>query len=80
MYGKTCEKQRKRTDIQFVNHGQKAAKFFDKPLSQDARIFNEKLIGIEMQKMKLLLTKPSFLDLLVLELSKLHMLKYVYPT
>ena len=51
----------------------------DKPHCLDARIFNEKLVGIEIQNVKLLLTKPSSVGFVVLELSKLHMLKYVHP-
>ena len=80
VYGKTCENQRKRTDIHRVNDRVKAAKLVDKPHCLDARLFNEKLVGIEMQKVKMLLTKPSYVGFVVLELSKLHMLKYALPT
>ena len=80
VYGKTCENQRKRTDIHLVNDRVKAAKLVDKPHCLDARIFNEKLVGIEMQKVKILLTKPSYVGFVVVELSKLHMLKYAIPT
>ena len=80
VYGKTCENQRKRTDIDVVNDRVKAAKLVDKPHCLDARIFNEKLVGIEMQKVKMLLSKPSYVGFVVLELSKLLMLKYPIPT
>ena len=80
LYGKTCENQRKRTDIHLVNDRLKAAKLVDKPHCTDARIFKEKLVGLEMQKVKLLRTKPSYVGFVILELSKLHMLKYVIPT
>ena len=80
VYGKTCENQRKRTDINLVNDRVKAAKVVAKPNCLDARLFNEKLVGIEMQKVKMLLTKPSYVGFVVLELSKLHMLKYALPT
>ena len=80
VYGKTCENQRKRTDIHLVNDRVKAAKLMDKPDCVDARIFNEKLVGIEMQKVKMLLTKPSYVGFVVLELSKLHVFKYAIPT
>ena len=79
VYGKTCENQRKRTDIHLVKDRVKGAKLVDKPHCPDARIFNEKLVGIEMQKVKLLLTKPSYVGFVVLEFSKLHMLKYAIP-
>ena len=80
VYGKICENQRKRTDIHLVNDRLKAAKLVDKPHCLDERIFHEKLVGIQMQNVKLLHTKPSYVGFLVLELSKLHMLMYVDPT
>ena len=80
VYGKTCENQRKRIDIHLGNDRVKAAKLVDKPHCLDARLFNEKLVGIEMQKVKMLLTKPSYVGFVVLELSKLHMLKYAITT
>ena len=79
VYGKTCENQRKRTDIHLVKDRVKGAKLVDKPHCPDARIFNEKLVGIEMQKVKMLYPKPSYVGFLVLQLSKLHTLKYAIP-
>ena len=73
--GKTCENLRKRTDIRQVNDVQKAANLIDKPHFLDVSIFNENLVGIEMRKVKLLLTKPSYVGIAVLELSKLHMFR-----
>ena len=80
VYGKTWENQRKRTDIHLVNDRVKAAKLLDKHHYLDARLFNEKLVGIEMQKVKMLLTKPSYVGFVVLELSKPRMLEYAIPT
>ena len=79
VYGKTCENQRKRTDIVLVNDRVKAAKLVDKPQSLDARIFKENLVRLEMQNVKMLLTKPSYVGFVVLELSKLIMLNYIFP-
>ena len=79
VFGKTCENQRKMTDVHLISDRQKAAKLVNKPLFLDVRMFHENLLGIEMQKVKLLLTKPSYLGFAVLVLSKLHMLKYAPP-
>ena len=79
VYGKTCENQRKRTDVHLINDRQKAAKLVNKPHCLDVRMFHENLLGVEMQKVKLLLTKPLYLGFVLLELSKLHMLKYAPP-
>ena len=66
VYRKTCENQRKRTDIHLVNDRVKAAKVVYKPHCLDARIMNENVVGIEMQKVELLLTKPSYGGFVVL--------------
>ena len=65
--------------MHLINDRQKAAKLVNKPHCLDVRMFHENLLGVEMQKVKLLLTKPSYLGFVVLELSKLHMLKYAPP-
>ena len=46
----------------------------------DARIFNETLVGIEMLNLKMLLTKPSYVGCVVMELIKLHTLNYAIHT
>ena len=79
VYGKTCENQRTWIDVHLSNDRQKAAKLVNKPHCLDVRMFHENLLGVEMQKVKLLLTKPSYLGFVVLELSKIHMLKYATP-
>ena len=73
LYGKTCENQWKRTDIRLVNDIQKAAKLLDKPHCKNISIFDENLVGIELEKVKQVLSKPSYVGFAVLELSKLHM-------
>jgi len=73
VYGKTCENQRKRTDIRLGNDRVEAGKLLDKPHCIDVRIFDENLVGVELRKVKMMLTKPSYVGFAVLELSKLHM-------
>ena len=77
VYGKPREHQGKRTDVHLINLRQKASKLVMKPHCLDVRMFHEHLMGVEMQKVKLLLTKPSYLGCAMVELSKLHVLKYV---
>ena len=59
VYGKACENQRKRNDIHLVTENEKAERLMDKPHCLDVRMFDERLLGIEMQKVKMLLKKPS---------------------
>ena len=77
VYGNTCENQRKMTYIHLTNYRHKAAKLVNKPHCLDVRMFDEIVLVMEMQKLKTLLTKPSYIGFAVLDLSKLHMLKYV---
>ena len=76
VYGKTCENQRKRSDIRLVNDRLEAEKLCSKPHLLDVRRFTDNLIGVELKKVKLLLAKPSYVGFAVLELSKLHMMRY----
>ena len=76
VYGKTCENQRKRSDIRLVTNAEEASKLADKPHCMDVRIFDEGLVGIQLRKVKLIVNKPSFVGFAVLELSKLCMWKY----
>ena len=47
-----------------------------KPDLLNIRMFRENLMGLEMQKVKLLLTKPSSVGFVGLELSKPHKIRY----
>ena len=73
IYGKTCENQKKRTDIKLVTDEKKCKKLVEKPHCLNFRIFDEKLAAIEMRKLKTMINKPFYVGFSVLELSKLHM-------
>ena len=73
IYGKTCENQKKRTDIRLVTTEKKCKKLVEKPHCLGFRIFEEHLVGIELRKQKVLIDKPFYVGFSVLELSKLHM-------
>ena len=77
IYGKTCENQSKRSDIKLVNDPAEFKKLACKPHCQDVRIFNEQLVGVNLKKVKVMIDKPFYVGFAVLELSKLHMYKYV---
>ena len=80
LYAKTGGNKRKRKDTHLVHERLEAAKVVDKPACLDGSIFREKLVRVEMQKMKMPFKKPSPDGLLVLDLSNLHMLNDVHPT
>ena len=76
VYGKTCENQRKRNDIHLATENKNAERLIDKPHCLDVRMFDERLMGIEMRKVKVLLNQPSYVGFAVLQLSKLLRLRY----
>ena len=78
IYGKTCENQKKRTDIKLITSEQKCKKLVEKPHCMGFKIFDEQLVGVEMRKIKTLINKPFYVGFSVLELSKLHMYSFHY--
>jgi len=78
IYGKTCENLTKRTDIKLVNTEKQSQKLISKPHCLRFQIFAEQLVGIELQKVKCMINKPTYVGFAVLELSKLHMYKFHY--
>ncbi len=73
MFGKTCENQKKRTNIQLVQTFQKMLDLVAKANFRDVRIFSEDLAAVELQKTQVEINKPFYVGFSVLELSKLHM-------
>ena len=48
-----------------------------KPQCQGIRIFNDQLVPLNMTKVTITINKPFYVGFAVLEISKLHMFKYV---
>ena len=78
IYGKTCENQKRRTDIRLVNTKAKCKRLIDKPHMRGFRIFGENLAAVDLRKVNALIDKPFYVGFVVLELSKLHMYNYHY--
>ena len=78
IYGKTCENLTKRTDIRLVNTQKECDKLICKPHCLRFRVFAEELAGIELQKVKCMINKPTYVGFAVLELSKLCMYEFHY--
>ena len=78
IYGKTCENQKKRTDIKLVLDDAKRKALTEKPHCLGFRIFKENLAAVEMRKIQCLINKPFYVGFSVLELSKLHMARFHY--
>ena len=64
----TRENQTKPNDIHLVTVRQKAERLEPLTVCLDLRIFKDKLVGIELRKVKNLLSKLSYLGFLLLEI------------
>ena len=78
IYGKTCENQKKRSDIRLVNTKSKCKRLVEKPHMKGFRIFTDNLAAVDLRKVNALIDKPFYVGFVVLELSKLHMYNYHY--
>ena len=78
VFGKTSENQKKRTNKKLVNDEKKFEELLRKPEVMDVRIFEDgkDLCAVELQKLRIKITKPSYVGFVILELAKLHMYRY----
>ena len=77
-FGKTMENVRKRCVIDIVQTPKKLNKLVAQPTFKSISIFNENLSAVERSKAKVLMDKPIFTGLPVLDLSKWLMYDFFY--
>ena len=78
VFGKTMENLRKRVSIELVKDADRAEKLTMKPNFVDLKIFDEFLIAIKMKKTRVVMNKPIFAGMTILDLSKLLMFNFHY--
>ena len=78
VFGKTMENRRKRTNIELVTDEKRLLKLTAKPTYVTSKIFDENLVGVHTKKERLLLDKPSFVGMCILDLSKTLMYDFHY--
>ena len=78
VFGKTMENIRNRVNVKLVNNVEKARKLMAKPNFRNRKIFNENLISVHMKKTSLLMNKPVYLGMCILDLSKTVMFDFHY--
>ena len=78
VFGKTMENIRNRVDIKLVNDKKRAEKLSAKPNFKHCNIFSEDLVAIHMKKTKLVFSKPVYLGMSILDLSKTLMYDFHY--
>ena len=77
-FGKTMENLRKRTNIELVTDEKRLLKLTSKPTYVTSKIFDENLVGVHTKKERLLLGKPSYVGMCILDLSKTLMYDFHY--
>ena len=80
VFGKTMENLRNRVDIKIVcsNEKDKIRKLVASPLYSRHVIFTNGLVGIDMHKSRLLLNKPVYTGMTILDNSKILMYDFYY--
>ena len=78
VFGKTMENVRNRVDIKLVNDKEKFLKLASKPNYQSCTIFSEDLVAVHMKRTKLVLNKPIYLGMSILDISKNLMYDFHY--
>ena len=80
VFGKTMENLRNRVDIKIVrsNEKDKIRKLVASPLYSRHVIFTNDMVGIDMRKSRLLLNKPVYTGMTILDNSKILMYDFYY--
>ena len=78
VFGKTMENVRKHRDIKLVTTEEKRNKLVSEPNYHTAKYFSENLLAIEMKKTKLIMNKPVYLSMSILNISKILMYEFWY--
>jgi len=80
VFGKTMENLRNRVDMKIVrsNETEKVRKSVASPLYSRHVIFSKDMVGIDMRKSNLLLNKPVYTGMTILDNSKILMYDFFY--
>ena len=78
VFGKTMETLRKHRDIKLVTTDEKRSKLVSEPNYHTTKRFSENLMAIEMKKTNVKMNKPIYLDMSILDISKMLMYKFWY--
>ena len=78
VFGKTLENLCKRVDVRLVTNEKKLDKLTSKPTFVSSKIFNENLMAVHKVKETLTLNRPAYVDMCILDLSKMLMYDFHY--
>jgi hypothetical protein len=80
IYGKTMENIRKRVDVKLVSTQEDLIKLVASPCFQSQRIMNPCLVAVKKKKEVITLSKPCYVGMSILDLSKTLMYDFHYNT
>ena len=75
-FGKTSENLRKHRDVKLVTTDEKRNKLISEPNYHQTIQFSENLLALEMKKTKVKMSKPVYLGMSLLDISKTLMYKF----
>ena len=78
VFGKTMENLRKRINVKLVTNEDKLIKLASKPNYISSKMFNDNLFAVHSIKECLLLNRPAYVGMCILDLSKLLMYDFHY--
>ena len=78
VFGKTMENKRKRCNIQLVANPDRMLRLAARPTYVSHKIFHENLVAVHYRQTKLLMDKPLYVGMCILELSKLLIYDFHY--
>ena len=78
VYGKTIENVRNHVDVKLETDRDHLLKLAAKPNYNGSTIINENLVAVRMKKHRVLLNKPIYIGMCILDLSKLLMYDFHY--
>ena len=78
VFGKTMENVRNRQNIKLVTNEKQAAKLINKPNYKSRTIFSETLAAVHMGKTEVVLSKPIYIGMSILDISKNLMYEFHY--
>ena len=78
VFGKTMGNVRKHKDIKLVTREKRRNYLVSEPNFHTTKLFTEHLLATKMKKTEILINKPVYLGLSIIELSKLLMYEFWY--
>ena len=78
VFGKTIENLRNRTSVELVHTADRFTKIMNKPCVDSFQRFSEDLVAVKMLQTKLILNRPIYAGMVILDLAKLLMYNFYY--